>query len=183
MGDWDGDTNESLEEQHQEQESATADLQQENLVIFSEDSRLSGIDVDNSRDTGDNSDPLEEVYGRVSSRDNSDNNNNSSTTGDRWQGDTLHTFWSSPYRDTLFEDSRQSGIDGNNSAIPHAWVKSRPGHSVNIFRTGLMIMSFAARHHITGTALGNLLEMINTMFGQEVVPQTKYMFNKIFKDS
>lgn len=183
MGDGDGDTNESLEEQHQEQESATADLQQENLVIFSEDSRLSGIDADNSRDTGDNSDPLEEVYGRVSSRDNSDNNNNSSTTGDRWQGDTLHTFWSSPYRDTLFEDSRQSGIDGNNSAIPHAWVKSRPGHSVNIFRTGLMIMSFAARHHITGTALGNLLEMINTMFGQEVVPQTKYMFNKIFKDS
>lgn len=50
MGDGDGDTNESLEEQHQEQESATADLQQENLVIFSEDSRLSGIDVDNSRD-------------------------------------------------------------------------------------------------------------------------------------
>lgn len=48
---------------------------------------------------------------------------------------------------------------------------------------GLMIMSFAARHHITGTALGNLLEMINTMFGQEVEPQTKYMFNKIFKDS
>lgn len=47
----------------------------------------------------------------------------------------------------------------------------------------LMIMSFAARHHIAGTASGNLLEMINPMFGQEVVPQTKYMFNKIFKDS
>ena len=158
MGDGDGDTH----EEHQE-ESATGDLHQ--------DSRPSSVDVDTSRDTSANSDPLEEVSGSVSSRDSSGacelsvnspylnqyDTEDRNTTSDSEQGDPFHMLGSSPDLATVLTSLGQT-------------TKAE---------AVLMIMSFAARHHITGTALGNLLEMINTMFGHEVVPQTKYNFDKI----
>ncbi|XP_045919674.1 uncharacterized protein LOC123979704 isoform X2 [Micropterus dolomieu] len=44
----------------------------------------------------------------------------------------------------------------------------------------LMVMSHAARHNITGTQLDDLLKLINTLFGKEVI---KYLFNKVFKNN
>ena len=45
----------------------------------------------------------------------------------------------------------------------------------------LMILTYAARHQITGSALDDLLKLINHLFGQEVVPASKYAFNKVFQ--
>ncbi len=45
----------------------------------------------------------------------------------------------------------------------------------------LIVMSHAARHNITGTKLHDLLKLINTLFGKEVLPRSKYLFNKVFK--
>ncbi|XP_045928811.1 uncharacterized protein LOC123985378 [Micropterus dolomieu] len=47
----------------------------------------------------------------------------------------------------------------------------------------LMVMSHAARHNITGTQLDDLLKLINTLFGKEVIPRSKYLFNKVFKNN
>ncbi|XP_073724631.1 uncharacterized protein [Misgurnus anguillicaudatus] len=47
----------------------------------------------------------------------------------------------------------------------------------------LMIMTYAARHNISGTQLHHLLKLINTLFGKEVVPVSKYLFNKAFKNN
>ncbi len=47
----------------------------------------------------------------------------------------------------------------------------------------LMVMSHAARHNITGTQLHDLLKLINTLFGKEVLPRSKYLFNKVFKNN
>ncbi len=47
----------------------------------------------------------------------------------------------------------------------------------------LMVMSYAARHNITGTQLDDMLKLINSLFGKEVLPRSKYMFNKIFKNN
>ncbi|XP_054592230.1 uncharacterized protein [Nothobranchius furzeri] len=47
----------------------------------------------------------------------------------------------------------------------------------------LMVMSHAARHNITGTQLDDLLKLINALFGKEVLPRSKYLFNKVFKNS
>ncbi|XP_052008853.1 uncharacterized protein LOC127661929 [Xyrauchen texanus] len=47
----------------------------------------------------------------------------------------------------------------------------------------LMVMSHAARHNITGTQLHDLLQLINTLFGKEVLPRSKYLFNKVFKNN
>lgn len=47
----------------------------------------------------------------------------------------------------------------------------------------LMIMTYAARHQITGSALDDLLKLINHLFGQDVVPGSKYAFNKVFKNN
>lgn len=47
----------------------------------------------------------------------------------------------------------------------------------------LMIMSHAAKHKITGCQLHDLLQLINQLFGQEVVPRSKYLFNRVFKNS
>lgn len=46
-----------------------------------------------------------------------------------------------------------------------------------------MVMSHAARHNITGTQLDDLLKLINTLFGKEVIPRSKYLFNKVFKNN
>lgn len=46
-----------------------------------------------------------------------------------------------------------------------------------------MVMSYASRHNITGTQLDDLLKFINTLFGKDVLPRSKYMFNKIFKNN
>lgn len=45
----------------------------------------------------------------------------------------------------------------------------------------LMILTYAARHQITGSALDDLLKLINHLFGQDVVPASKYAFNKVFQ--
>lgn len=47
----------------------------------------------------------------------------------------------------------------------------------------LMVMSYAAKHNITGTQLDDLLKLINTLFGKEVLPRSKYMFQKVFKNN
>ncbi|XP_045913156.1 uncharacterized protein LOC123975596 [Micropterus dolomieu] len=47
----------------------------------------------------------------------------------------------------------------------------------------LMIMTYAARHQITGSALDDLLKLINHLFGQDVVPGSKYAFNKVFQNN
>lgn len=48
----------------------------------------------------------------------------------------------------------------------------------------LMVMSHAARHYnITGTQLDDLLKLINTLFGTEVLPRSKHLFNKVFKNN
>lgn len=47
----------------------------------------------------------------------------------------------------------------------------------------LMVMSYAARHNITGTQLDDMLKLINSLFGKEILPRSKYMFNKIFKNN
>ncbi len=47
----------------------------------------------------------------------------------------------------------------------------------------LMVMSYAARRNITGTPLDDMLKLINSLFGKEVLPRSKYMFNKIFKNN
>ncbi|KAL7377185.1 hypothetical protein ABVT39_023428 [Epinephelus coioides] len=47
----------------------------------------------------------------------------------------------------------------------------------------LMVMSHAARHNITGTQLDDLLKLINTLFDKEVLPRSKYLFNKVFKNN
>lgn len=47
----------------------------------------------------------------------------------------------------------------------------------------IMIMSHAARHNITGTQLDDLLKLINTLFGKEVLPRSKYLFNKVFQNN
>ncbi|XP_049926274.1 uncharacterized protein LOC126406126 [Epinephelus moara] len=46
-----------------------------------------------------------------------------------------------------------------------------------------MLMSHAARHNVTGTQLDDLLKLINTLFGKEVLPRSKYLFNKVFKNN
>ncbi|XP_041834084.1 uncharacterized protein LOC121635090 [Melanotaenia boesemani] len=45
----------------------------------------------------------------------------------------------------------------------------------------LMILTYAARHQITGSALDDLLKLINHLFGQDVVPASKYASNKVFQ--
>ncbi len=45
----------------------------------------------------------------------------------------------------------------------------------------LMVMSHAARHNITGTQLDDMLKLINILFGKEVLPRSKYLFNTVFK--
>ncbi|XP_051807764.1 uncharacterized protein LOC127535044 isoform X2 [Acanthochromis polyacanthus] len=47
----------------------------------------------------------------------------------------------------------------------------------------LMVMSHAAKHNITGTQLEDLLTLINTLFGKEILPRSKYLFNKCFKNN
>lgn len=47
----------------------------------------------------------------------------------------------------------------------------------------IMIMSHAARHNTTGTQLDDLLKLINTQFGKEVLPRSKYLFNKVFQNN
>lgn len=47
----------------------------------------------------------------------------------------------------------------------------------------LLIMSHAAVHNITGCQLDDLLKLINFLFGNDVVPRSKHMFNKVFKNN
>ena len=47
----------------------------------------------------------------------------------------------------------------------------------------LMLMSHAAKHNITGTQLEDLLKLINILFGKEVIPRSKYLFQKVFKNN
>ncbi|XP_070404820.1 uncharacterized protein [Nothobranchius furzeri] len=47
----------------------------------------------------------------------------------------------------------------------------------------LMVMSHAARHNLTGTQLDDVLKLRNALFGKEVLPRSKYLFNKVFKNS
>lgn len=47
----------------------------------------------------------------------------------------------------------------------------------------LMVMSHAERHNITETQLHDLLKLINILFGKEVLPRSKYLFNKVFKNN
>lgn len=47
----------------------------------------------------------------------------------------------------------------------------------------LMVMSHAAKHNITGVQLDDLLTLINTLFGREILPRSKYLFNKVFKNN
>ncbi|CAM4638720.1 unnamed protein product [Leuciscus chuanchicus] len=48
----------------------------------------------------------------------------------------------------------------------------------------LMIMSHAAKHKITGCQLHDLLQLINKLFGQEVVPRSKQtLLEKEYHDS
>lgn len=46
-----------------------------------------------------------------------------------------------------------------------------------------MVMCHAARHNITGTQLHDLLQLINALFGKEVLPGSKYLFNKVFHNN
>lgn len=46
----------------------------------------------------------------------------------------------------------------------------------------LMIMTYAARNKITGSALDDLLKLISHLFGQDVVAGSKYAFNKVFQN-
>ncbi|KAM7301078.1 hypothetical protein ISCGN_016640 [Ixodes scapularis] len=43
-----------------------------------------------------------------------------------------------------------------------------------------MVMSFIAGNGLTWTALGQCVCMINTIFGKDVLPQTKYVFRKLW---
>ncbi len=47
----------------------------------------------------------------------------------------------------------------------------------------LLIMTHAAVHNITGCQLDDLLRLINFLFGNDVVPGSKHLFNKIFKNN
>ncbi|XP_048111205.1 uncharacterized protein LOC125302185 isoform X1 [Alosa alosa] len=46
----------------------------------------------------------------------------------------------------------------------------------------LMLMSYIAKHNITGVQLTDLLSLINQLFGHEVLPRSKYLFNKVFNE-
>lgn len=47
----------------------------------------------------------------------------------------------------------------------------------------LLIMCHAASHNVTGCQLDDLLKLINFLFGNEVVPRSKHMFSKVFKNN
>lgn len=47
----------------------------------------------------------------------------------------------------------------------------------------LLIMTHAAVHNITGSQLDDLLRLINFLFGNDVVPGSKHLFNKVFKNN
>nr|XP_021326613.1 uncharacterized protein LOC110438464 [Danio rerio] len=47
----------------------------------------------------------------------------------------------------------------------------------------LLIMTHAAVHNITGCQLDDLLTLINFLFGNDVVPGSKHLFNKVFKNN
>lgn len=46
----------------------------------------------------------------------------------------------------------------------------------------IMILTHAAKHQITGSQLDDLLKLINCLFGQDVVPRSKYSFDKMFSN-
>ncbi|GBL75887.1 hypothetical protein AVEN_234230-1 [Araneus ventricosus] len=50
-----------------------------------------------------------------------------------------------------------------------------------IAKTLLMVMMYAMKHSLTWTAVEDMLKLFNNIFGQSVLPQTKYAFNKIFR--
>ncbi len=56
-----------------------------------------------------------------------------------------------------------------------------PGTTVTQGQSLLAIMLFALRHHLTGAALGDLLDLMNLLI-HNLVPASRYLFKKFFGD-
>lgn len=46
----------------------------------------------------------------------------------------------------------------------------------------VLIFAFFNKHHITDTALEDLLKLMNVIFGEGILPSSTYMFKKIFEN-
>lgn len=53
----------------------------------------------------------------------------------------------------------------------------------NRYEILLLIFSFYTKHTLTDLGLEDLLRLVNTIFGSEILPTTKYMFKKIFENT
>lgn len=110
--------------------------------------------------------------------------------------DVSHGFENFPILDRGFEsDSDHNSIEFNESDSLNEFQTSFntsddyvPDVDKNIhieFNTTVesmmfKVLSYYVRHNLTWVALEDMLSLLNTIFGQQILPQSKYLFKKFF---
>lgn len=55
-----------------------------------------------------------------------------------------------------------------------------PNLKISIFEVMMMVQTFSLRHNLTMVAREDLIKLINTVLGKDIIPESKFIFSKVF---